>query len=74
MVQVDFQIACLIQDIAERIFDFGFAAVWASEIVIAHRRSGVAISVDAIAFPAHIGPAFDRKAAIFGAFSANEIG
>ena len=73
-MNVNQELAIRATDIAEGKFRLGLSAsVGVCEEVIAHGGGRIAICVDAIAFPADIGPALDREPGILSAFEADEV-
>lgn len=72
-MQVDPQIATVIEHIAETVFNLGFLPVRAGEEVVAHGHGGLSVRIDAVVLPTDIGPALDGKAAVFRALLADEV-
>ena len=76
VMQHDLDLALIVQDVAERVFDLHQFALRIGEEVVAHRHGGIAVKEHRGVFEADCGPTFDCEAAVFSAdfVGGNKIG
>lgn len=72
-MQVNHHVPSFIAHVAEGVFNLGFIAVCAGEVVIAHRQLAVTVSDCSFVFPTHVCVRCYCEAAIFRAFGADEV-